>query len=198
MKTKQLLALLVVSLVLLAGCTDADLSKLKSNKTNTSASSSNLSTANISSATNQTPANGSITPPSLPPVEDFSDDGMKLTWVGAQKKIIPSLALSPNYSPSAFEDGQLSLDYSNDELNMHILAISESEMQELKSAAYSLKFIEEEYGMPASPVLSFQYFDGSTTTERVLSAEEARELSGALQKTLAGNEEAIGILEAYK
>ncbi len=150
--------------------------------------------------TGETGVNATASAEDLSKAGDLSKDQIKLTWVGPQKKIIPSIGIGVRFNVAKFADHQPGLDYSNDQMNLNVIQVSGKEMEAVANTTNSLEFITNEKGIPANPMLSYMYYDGKTetVTERILDAGEAKELAQKLQITLAGNEEAVQLLEAYK
>ncbi len=130
-------------------------------------------------------------------VQNWKDTQMKITYIGTQEKIVPSIGISVNeFDLDKFQDRFPGVDYSNDKLSMKTMRISEEEMKKTVNNVFALDFIEN--GEASGRSVSFTYYNATEATvkEFLLNEEQAKTLANTIKNSISTSSQAAP-LEIY-
>ncbi len=132
--------------------------------------------------------------------ENWNENQLKLTWVGPQRKTVPSTAISvKQFELDKFSSSKLSqFDYSNDDYDLREVLIDAPSMKKLVMQINGIDFIAQDQGIPTDAVLSYSRLKSDGTVEqRMLDSSQASQLVRTMQESLPSNQYLVSLLSAY-
>lgn len=131
-------------------------------------------------------------------VQNWADTQLKITYIGTQEKIVPSVGISVNdFDLSRFSDGVQGIDYSNDKVSLKAVRISEEEMKLAVNSVFALDFIEN--SASDGDAVSFTFFNATdgTAKEFLLNGEQAKTLAGTIRNSISQSSAQATPLQIY-
>jgi hypothetical protein len=120
--------------------------------------------------------------------EKWNDAQIKLTWVGPQKKVVPSTGIAcGEFDLSLFKGkGGKGIDYSNDDIALGTVKVSADEMKAILTNPIIIGMKTE-----GEPVLSYMFYNATSgkVSEKLLDREDAYALVNEIEGSIGATEE---------
>jgi len=135
--------------------------------------------------------------------EKWDEMQMKLTYVGPQRKVVPTIGISvKEFDIEKFKGyGTEGIDYSNDDIFIAEIKVTQEEMKKIVVSILSSDLLKEylEEESPEEPMLSFMLYDAreGKVIELLLDKEKAKELASLIIDSLEESQEVADYLKFY-